>query len=100
MQLPIWFVCAMGERLEQVAVRMEDHPEVQERKDEERAACEVLLGGEEQMRTPAYMDWEDKHHYRLAKERELLYLQGMRDGMQLIAALLTDPLEHVAEEQD
>ncbi|MFD1266673.1 hypothetical protein [Paenibacillus motobuensis] len=33
---------------------------------------------------------EDKHHFKRAVENEHSYLQGMRDGVRLIVALLHD----------
>lgn len=39
----------------------------------------------------AFMEWEDKQHFTRALGNERLYLQGMRDGVQLAFALLSDP---------
>lgn len=34
------------------------------------------------------MEWEDKHLFRRASEHKHLYSQGVKDGIQLIIALL------------
>jgi len=44
------------------------------------------------------MEWEDKHQYNQALQNERLYLQGMKDGAQLLFALLTDSVADVDEE--
>jgi hypothetical protein len=46
----------------------------------------------DKMGSPEFMDWEDKHHFKLATENERLYLQGMKDGAQLVLALLAVPV--------
>jgi hypothetical protein len=93
MELPSWFQSAMERRLDYVSARIEQHTELQPFRAEEEKAWEALLGGEDRTQTPEFRDWEDKHHYRRALENERLYLQGMRDGAQLVVALLTDPLQ-------
>lgn len=92
MELPLWFQCAMEQRLDWVSVKIEQHPELRQYRAEEDVAWETLFAGKDKLHSTEFMDWEDKHHFRCALENEMLYLQGMRDGVQLVMSLLTDPL--------
>ncbi|MBD2846625.1 hypothetical protein IDH44_15605 [Paenibacillus sp. IB182496] len=89
--IPPWFELAIQQRLDTVSARIERDPDLRVRRSEEAAALESLLDGLEQSRLPQYLDWEDKHHYRRALEQEQLYAQGLRDGVQLVVALLGEP---------
>ncbi|WP_055109473.1 hypothetical protein [Paenibacillus ihumii] len=91
MDLPSWLQGAIQERLEQVMARIERQPELRKLRDEESLAFEAMLSGADRARIPGFMDWEDKHHFRRGVENEQLYIQGLRDGVQLAIALLESP---------
>lgn len=91
MDLPSWLQGAIQERLEQVMARIERQPELRKLRDEECLALEAMLSGADRAKIPGYMDWEDKHHFRRGVENEQLYIQGLRDGVQLAFTLLESP---------
>lgn len=96
MELPSWFLSAIEHRIEQVTASMERQPEIRKLRVEEREAFDAMFPDadrEDRAKLSTFMDWEDKHHFKRAIENECLYLQGMRDGVQLIAAMLSDPKE-------
>ncbi|WP_435924121.1 hypothetical protein [Paenibacillus sp. DYY-L-2] len=92
MEFPLWFQNAIQRRLDHVSARIERHPELCRCRDEENTAFHAMFSGVDMTQLPAFMEWEDKQHFTRALENERLYLQGMRDGVQLAFALLFDPL--------
>lgn len=92
MEFPLWFQNAIQRRLDHVSARIEHHPELRRCRDEEKSAFQAMFSGVDMTQLPAFMEWEDKVHFTRALENERLYLQGMRDGVQLAFALLSDPL--------
>lgn len=99
MELPSWFQSAMELRMHWVLARIERQSKISQYRAEEGEAWEAMFAGVDKMRSTEYMDWEDKHHFRCAMEYEMLYLQGMRDGVQLVVSLLTDPLAEAQNQQ-
>ncbi|WP_178023439.1 hypothetical protein [uncultured Paenibacillus sp.] len=71
-------------------VRIERQPELRKLRAEEREAFDTLVPGVDKTSLPGFMEWEDKHLFRRAAEHECLYLQGVKDGAQLVIALLGD----------
>ncbi len=98
MELPAWFRSAVEQRMDVVLARIELRAELQQYRNEEEEAWEVLFTGLDKSYSPEFMDWEDKHHFRRALECEMLYIQGMRDGVQLIVALLNNNVEEETAE--
>ncbi|TYA10580.1 hypothetical protein FRY98_22495 [Paenibacillus faecis] len=92
MEFPLWFQNAIQRRLDHVSARIEHHPELRRCRDEEESAFQAMFSGVDMTQLPAFMEWEDKHHFKQSIMNEWLYLQGMRDGAQLVFALLADPL--------
>lgn len=92
MEFPSWFRSDIQRRLDHVSAQIERHADLRKFRIEENLALDALFSGMDKMESPEFMDWEDKHHFKLAMENERLYLQGMRDGVQLVLALLAAPL--------
>lgn len=92
MQMPAWFQSAIQERLDGVMVQIERQSELRELRVEEQAAFDAMFPGVDKTQLSGFMDWEDKHHFRRDFENERLYMQGVRDGVQLVIALLDDSL--------
>lgn len=90
MELPSWFQNVIQQRLDQIGVLIQRHPELRKSRAEEGKAFDALFAGVNKMQLPGFAEWEDKHHSHQALANERLYLQGVRDGAQLIFALLTD----------
>lgn len=91
MEFPSWFRSAIQRRLDHVSAQIERHADLHKFRVEESLAYEAVFSGMDKMESPEFMEWEDKHHFKLALENERLYLQGMRDGVQLVLALLAVP---------
>lgn len=91
MEVPAWFRNAMQQRLDQIAARSDANPELQQARAEERKAFASLYGGMDAVQFTRYMAWEDRHLFRRALENERLYMEGVKDGMRLAAALMNDP---------
>ena len=92
MEFPSWFQNAIQRRLDHVSARIERHLELRRCRDEEESAFHAMFSGVDMTQLPAFMEWEDKVHFTRALENERLYVQGMRDGVQLAFALLSDHL--------
>ncbi|MED4599638.1 hypothetical protein P9314_02830 [Paenibacillus validus] len=89
MDFPPWFRQAIQGRLDDVSARIEYNPELNRIRAEESKAFQVLFAGMDIGRMPEFAEWEDKHHFKQAIMNEWLYLQGMKDGIQLAVALLS-----------
>lgn len=91
MDFPPWFQNAIQRRLDYVSATIEHHPELRQLRVEARTAFDAMFSGVDKGQLPAFMEWEDKQNYKRAIENEQLYLQGIRDGMQLAFSLLVEP---------
>lgn len=91
MELPGWFRQAMQKRIDDVAARIEYHPELRGIRKEEREALLQLFAGQDLAANRKFEYWEDRHHLKQGMVYERLYWQGIRDGVQLAAALLDRP---------
>ncbi|MFC4304893.1 hypothetical protein [Cohnella boryungensis] len=98
MQWPSWFQSAIQERLDDATARIQYDSRMSQHRAEEKKAFEALFSHKETTGCPEFAEWEDKHHYMRAWENERLYLQGMRDGANLIMALLSDCCAPVNEQ--
>ncbi|MFD1174835.1 hypothetical protein ACFQ3W_00740 [Paenibacillus puldeungensis] len=90
MQIPPWFQSAIQQRLDAVMAQIERQPDLRKLRAEEHEAFDAMFPGVDKTRLPGFMEWEDKHLFRRASENERLYMQGVRDGVQLVIALLND----------
>jgi hypothetical protein len=86
---PMWFLQAIQGRLEEVSAQIEYDSKLGRIREEESEAFQALFASVDVGRMPEFVDWEDKHHFRQAIQNERLYLQGLKDGVQLAAALLS-----------
>ena len=96
MALPSWFQSAVQRRLDQVEAQIES--EMRQFRTEEKKTFDAMVAGMDQAPLPELMEWEGKHQYNQALQNERLYLQGMKDGAQLVFALLTDSVADADEE--
>ncbi len=90
MEFPLWFQSAIQRRIDDVSARIGRYPELRKLRIEGKEAFNTVFNGIDKTKLTEYMEWEDKHNYSRALENERLYLQGMRDGAQLVFALMTD----------
>lgn len=89
MIFPAWFIKATQDRLEEVSAKIEHHSEFGPIRQEESKAFRSLFASMDVARMPEFADWEDKLHFKQAIQYERLYLQGLKDGVQLAVALLS-----------
>ncbi|MFB5676427.1 hypothetical protein ACE3NQ_08500 [Paenibacillus terreus] len=99
MKLPVWFESIIQHRLDDVSARTIRHPEISKLHKEEYAAFQKLFSDMDIVNKPEFSEWEDKHHYKQALENEYLYRQGMKDGVQLVYAVL-EMMLHDEQEQE
>lgn len=92
MELPIWVQHAIQQRLDHVTALLERHPELHQHRAEEKQAFDAMISGIDPERLPEWRAWEDKHQLLRAMENERVYVQGMKDGVQLVTALLSGSL--------
>lgn len=92
MEIPLWFQSAIQQRIDVVTARIGRHPELRKLRQEENEAFHAMFPEIFKTKLSGFMEWEDKQHFTRALENESLYLQGMRDGAQLVFSLLADPV--------
>lgn len=85
---PPWFQSAIQQRLDQVMIQIERQPRFRKLRTDELTAMAAMFSGVDHRDWPGFMEWEEKHLHRRAAEQEQLYLQGVKDGVQLVVALL------------
>jgi hypothetical protein len=83
---PAWFLQTIQGRLDEVTAQIEHQSEPRHVFEEERNAFQALFDSMDIARMPEFGDWEDKLQSKQAVLYERLYLQGLKDGMQLANA--------------
>ncbi|WP_339312738.1 hypothetical protein [Paenibacillus sp. FSL M7-0896] len=86
MSFPIWFIETIQDRLVEVSALIEHQSEPRRVFDEERKAFEELFASIDIVHKPEFENWEDKLSIKQSVLYERLYLQGLKDGMQLAQA--------------
>ncbi|MDN8592713.1 hypothetical protein Q0V21_28745 [Paenibacillus sp. 11B] len=88
MNFPPWLEQAIQARLDEVSARIEHDPELSRVREEKDEAFEGLFAGKDIEETPEYAEWESRYILSKGIENERLYMQGLRDGVQLTVSLL------------
>ncbi|WP_127544838.1 hypothetical protein [Paenibacillus amylolyticus] len=88
MNFPPWMQRAIQARLDEVTARIEHDPELSRVRGGTDEAFEVLFAGKDVEQTPEYTEWENRYIVSKGIENERLYMQGLRDGIQLTVSLL------------
>ncbi|WP_405155854.1 hypothetical protein [Paenibacillus sp. FSL K6-0108] len=88
MEFPPWLQRAIQVRLDEVSERIEQDPELSRVRGETDEAFEALFAGKSVEQTPKYAKWENRYIVSRGVENERLYMQGLRDGIQLTVSLL------------
>ncbi|KAA8746974.1 hypothetical protein [Paenibacillus sp. UASWS1643] len=88
MNFPLWMQRAIQARLDEVTARIEHYPELSRVRRGTDEAFEVLFAGKDVEQTPEYTEWENRYIVSKSLENERLYMQGLRDGIQLTVSLL------------
>lgn len=88
MDFPPWLQQAIQARLDEVSARIEHDPELIRVRGEIDEAFEALFACEEVEQTPEYTEWENRYIVSKGIENKQLYMQGLRDGIQLTVSLL------------
>ncbi len=83
---PAWFIQTIQGRLDEVSARIEHQSEPRQDFEEERKAFQALFAFMDIARKPEFENWEDKLSLKQSVLYERLYLQGLKDGMQLANA--------------
>ncbi|MFB8372860.1 hypothetical protein [Paenibacillus taichungensis] len=92
MDFPSWLQRAIEARLDEVSARIEHEPELSRVRGETDEAFEVLLAGKDVELTPEYTEWESRYSVSKSIENERLYMQGLRDGIQLTVSLIGESM--------
>ncbi|SEL10244.1 hypothetical protein [Paenibacillus sp. OK003] len=88
MELPPWLQQAIQARLDEVSARIEHDPELSRVHEEKDEAFEAWFAGKNVEQTPEYTEWENRYIVSKGIENERLYMQGLKDGIQLTVSLL------------
>ncbi|APO44604.1 hypothetical protein BS614_11745 [Paenibacillus xylanexedens] len=88
MDFPRWMQRAIQVRLNEVTAQIEHDPELSRVRGGTDEAFEVLFAGKDVEQTPEYIEWENRYIVSKGIENERLYMQGLRDGIQLTVSLL------------
>ncbi|MEK3899196.1 MULTISPECIES: hypothetical protein [unclassified Paenibacillus] len=86
MIFPAWFIETIQCRLVEVSALIEHQSEPRLAFDEEREAFQALFSSMDIVHRPEFENWEDKLSIKQSVLYERLYLQGLKDGMQLAHA--------------
>ncbi|MEK4062449.1 MULTISPECIES: hypothetical protein [unclassified Paenibacillus] len=83
---PAWFIQTIQGRLDEVSALIEHQSEPRQAFEAERKAFQALFASMDIARKPEFEYWEDKLSLKQSVLYERLYLQGLKDGMQLANA--------------
>ncbi|WP_339836921.1 hypothetical protein [Paenibacillus sp. FSL R7-0272] len=88
MDFPPWMQRAIQARLDEVTARIELDTELSRVRGETDEVFEALFAGKDVEQTPEYAEWENRYIVSKGIENERLYMQGLKDGIQLTVSLL------------
>jgi hypothetical protein len=88
MDYPRWMQRAIQARLNEVTARIEHDPGLSRLRGGTDEAFEALFASKDVEQTPEYAEWESRYIVTKGIENERLYMQGLRDGIQLTVSLL------------
>ncbi|MCP1182940.1 hypothetical protein [Paenibacillus sp. 1781tsa1] len=88
MDFPPWLQQAIQARLDEVSAQIEHDPELSRVREDKDEAFEGLFFGKDIEQKPEYAKWESRYIVSKGIENERLYMQGLRDGIQLTVSLL------------
>lgn len=88
MDFPRWMQRAIQARLDEVTAQIEHDPELSRLRGGTDEAFEVLFASKDVEQTPEYIEWENRYIVSKGIENERLYMQGLRDGIELTVSLL------------
>ncbi|NMI03159.1 hypothetical protein HF638_04190 [Paenibacillus sp. SZ31] len=88
MNFPPWLEQAIQVRLDEVSARIEHDPVLSRVREEKDEAFDGLFAGKDIEQTPEYAEWESRYIVSKGIENERLYMQGLKDGIQLTVSLL------------
>lgn len=88
MDFPPWMQRAIQARLEEVSAHIEQDPELSRVRGETDEAFEALFTSKDIEQTVEYAEWENRYIVSKGIENERLYMQGLRDGIQLTVSIL------------
>lgn len=97
MDFPRWMQRAIQARLDEVTARIEHDPELSRVRGGTDEAFEVLFAGKDVEQTPEYTEWENRYIVSKGIENERLYMQGLRDGIELTVSLLGQSMPEETE---
>ncbi|QUL55695.1 hypothetical protein KDC22_03745 [Paenibacillus tritici] len=83
---PAWFIKTIQSRLNEVTAQIEHQSESRHPFEEESKAFQALFESMDIAHKPEFEHWEDKLSLKHSVIYERLYLQGLKDGMQLANA--------------
>ncbi|WP_340021316.1 hypothetical protein MHI24_20165 [Paenibacillus sp. FSL K6-1096] len=83
MSFPAWFIETIQGRMVEVSAIIEHESEPRLAFNEEREAFRALFASMDIACKPEFENWEDKLSIKQSVIYERLYLQGLKDGMQL-----------------
>ncbi|WP_083677996.1 hypothetical protein [Paenibacillus sp. FSL R7-0337] len=86
MSFPVWFIQTVQARLDEVSARIERQSEPRQAFEEEQQAFQALFASMDIAHKPEFEHWEDTLSLKQSVLYERLYLQGLKDGMQLANA--------------
>lgn len=88
MDFPPWMQRAIQSRIEEVTAQIEQDPELSRVRGEADEVFKAMFAGKDIELTSEYNEWENRYIVRIGIENERLYMQGLRDGIQLTVSLL------------
>ncbi|MDT9722795.1 hypothetical protein QVE09_28270 [Paenibacillus sp. ClWae2A] len=88
MDFPPWLEQAIQARLEEVSAQVEQDSELSRVRWETDEAFATLFADKDVEQTAEYTEWENRYIVSKGIENERLYMQGLRDGIQLTVSLL------------
>ncbi|WP_019913587.1 hypothetical protein [Paenibacillus sp. HW567] len=83
---PAWFIQTIQGRLDEVTAQIEHHSEPRHAFEEESKAFQALNDSIDIAHMPEFEYWENKLQLKQAVLYERIYLQGLKDGVQLANA--------------
>ena len=85
---PDWFKTALQTRFDEQSFQSLQDPKVKSLREKMQAASKSLKQCLDETVRPCFFKWEEECNYLHGQELEWMYMQGVRDGAQLVLALM------------
>jgi hypothetical protein len=86
--LPNWIISAMKDRFDELCLRLERQPSLEDLDYKIDQTFRGLINGVSEQKKGCFLQWEEHLVQIRSREKEWIYQQGLKDGAELMFSLI------------